>query len=246
MKALGLNWVTEGLIDFEYKKYVLLDFLQSISKDFDERKIYPGLSGLIDHYSSLFQLKQNKALLNNSFPQQLSKIDFEKFRLQFEKLVEDESNMQEIESIIDFALPQLYNSMNEGKELYQWVEDKLSIFPVGIIPINTENGYMFLSQSASKDIMVYEYMITIFENSNEKFRGIKTNFVTSYYKSIATTYESVKGEMIKNHRDFPNPATFLIESSMDFPLKESLLPVAKRSLVRYLYKNIIEGNTASA
>lgn len=236
MKPLSLNWVTEGLIDFEYKKYMLLDFLQSIGKDFDERKIYPGLSELIDHYNNLFQLQQSKTLLNNAFPQHMTKIDFEEFRLQFEKLVQDEGNMIEIEQIIEYSLPLLQHSVNNGKELYQWVEDKLMIAPVGIIPINTEEGYILLSESLSKDIKVYEYAITIFESATEKFRGIKTTFITEYNKSINTTYENVKVDMLKMNKELPNPATFLIESSMKFPLKESLLPVAKRSLVRYLYQ----------
>lgn len=31
MKTLNHNWLTEGLIDFEYKKYILLSYLQEVN-----------------------------------------------------------------------------------------------------------------------------------------------------------------------------------------------------------------------
>jgi hypothetical protein len=32
----------------------------------------------------------------------------------------------------------------------------------------------------------------------------------------------------------PNPATYVIESELDIPLEETLLPIARRSLVKYV------------
>ena len=38
MKSLGINWFIEGSIDFEHKKYILLDYLQEINRHFDRSK----------------------------------------------------------------------------------------------------------------------------------------------------------------------------------------------------------------
>src|SRR6185436_3671307 len=129
MKQLSNNWITEGLIDFEYKKYILLDYLQQVNKSFDEKKLYPSLSDLISHYRNLDELKKNKAIVSNSFPQQISKVDFENFKLQFEKILLDEKYMDEIESILDFAIPAIEEQVGEGRELYSDVEHELKIFP---------------------------------------------------------------------------------------------------------------------
>ena len=91
---------------------------------------------------------------------------------------------------------------------------------------------MFLSNGASKDTWVYEFGITIFEGAEEKFRGIRTNLITTFSRSITTTYESVKIELIKKNADLPNPATYAVESERSYPLQETLLPIAKRSLVK--------------
>ncbi|MDB5281955.1 MAG: hypothetical protein JWO06_1030, partial [Bacteroidota bacterium] len=60
METLDKNWLTDGLIDFEYKKYLLLSYLQQAGKNFDERKLYPKLSELVEHYKSLQLFKEKK------------------------------------------------------------------------------------------------------------------------------------------------------------------------------------------
>ena len=42
MATLSENWITENHIDFEYKKYVLLGYLQKVKEHFNEQKLYPN------------------------------------------------------------------------------------------------------------------------------------------------------------------------------------------------------------
>ena len=39
MKTLPKNWLTQGWIDFEYKKYQLLAYLQEAEKEFRSVKV---------------------------------------------------------------------------------------------------------------------------------------------------------------------------------------------------------------
>lgn len=237
MKALNPNWLTEGWVDFEYKKYILMAYLQQVSFDFDEKKLYPVLADLVMHYNNLITIKKNKTYVSNFFPKQISKVDLENFKIQFEKLMADEQYMEEVEAIIDFSIPLMERHLEEGKEIYQQVEEHLRIFPVGIVSINPEAGYMMLAKNTLSDTSVYSYLITIFENANEKFRGIKTEFIGNYSRSFSNTFEEIKFQLIKEFRHVPNPAVYVVESKMEYPLNETLLPIAKRSLVRYLYQS---------
>jgi hypothetical protein len=155
--------------------------------------------------------------------------------VEFEKLIADEEYMEEVEAIIDFAIPRIHHHLEEGKEIYQEVEEALNIFPVGIVSLNPESGYMMLAKAQSKETCVYGYTITIFENATEKFRGIKTQFIGNYSRSFSHTFEEIKFRLIKEFRNLPNPATYVVESKSEYPLNETLLPIAKRSLVRYIY-----------
>jgi hypothetical protein len=71
----------------------------------------------------------------------------------------------------------------------------------------------------------------------EKFRGIHTRFLFHYNVSISQTYEEVKYKLIEQHTHLPNPATYALEFKESFPLPETMLPVAKRSLVRFISNN---------
>jgi len=232
MKSLSKNWISEQHIDFEYKKYVLLAYLQSVSENFTENKLYPYLSDLVDHYSNLCLLKDNKKNLFEKFPERMSRADFEKFRIIYEKIVEDDAVMQEIESIIDFSIPQMELYLKEGKKIYDFIEEHFKIFPVGIVPLSNEAGYLFLKLTTESETRVYEYQISIFENPYEKYRGIHVSYVNSYEKGIMNTFEAIKSELLLYHKNLPNPATYVIEANMMIPFDETFLPMAKRVLVK--------------
>ena len=156
----------------------------------------------------------------------------EDFRLIYEKMVEDDSLMQEIESILEFSIPQMELYLKEGKKIYDFVEDRLKIFPVGVIPLNTENGYLLLKETNKSDTRVYQFHISIFENPIEKYRGIHLTYVKSYEKSLMNTFEAIKSDLLKFNKALPNPATYVIETDIDIPFDETFLPLAKRTLVK--------------
>ena len=142
-KKLELGWITEGLIDFEYKKYQLLAYLKSIEKYFLESKLYPSLSDLINHYNNLLELKENKNLWFGKFPRKLKKVDFKKIELYYEQLIEDDATMKEIDDIIGFAIPNIKKVVSDGTEIYNFVERNVKIEPVGIMPLYKNEGYIF-------------------------------------------------------------------------------------------------------
>ena len=240
MVTLSNQWLTEGWIDFEFKKYQLLAFLQDAAKTFDEKKLYPKLSELINHYENLQVFAQKKKLVANAFPKEISKLDLQQFKIEYEQVINDDALMREINEIVEFALPELKEKLDMGRELYEEVAHHLSIFPVGIQPLRSDEGYILLNDYLYKIISVYQYEITIFENFRENFRGIKTTHIDDFKISVTRNYETIRYELIRQNKDLPNPATYAVEFKMSYPLPETMLPVAKRSLVR-----MISGKTPS-
>jgi hypothetical protein len=232
MNTLGKDWLTDGLIDYEYKKYVLLAYLQGVKKEFSSICLYPQLSDLIFHYQNLKDLKKNKELLFENFPKEISKADFEKLHLEYKKMIQDDDLLQEMEEIILFALPQIQNVMNEGKEIYEYVEKNIEISPIGITPLNFDEGYFFIQENNKRELQIFEYRLTIFDSANERFRAMKTSFLESVHRNLGITLESIKLDLIRRYRKMPNPATYLVAAQAPIPLEETLLPVAKRLLVR--------------
>jgi hypothetical protein len=234
MKSLGINWFIEGSIDFEYKKYILLDYLQEINRHFDKSKLYPNLTDLIFHFNNLLYFKKNKSMLQQAFPQRLTKADLEAVKLTYQKIVDDDNTMQQIEQIIAYALQKMDPAIQTGKEIYDFVESRLNIDPVGIVPLMPYHGYFSLRNGMERTNFIYEYQITIFENKDDKYRGININFIDTWEQSITNTPEAVKLDLIRRNKYLPNPAVYYVQSDITFPLEQTLLPVAKRSLVKYI------------
>ena len=234
MKTLDANWLTNGLIDFEYKKYTLLAYLQAIKQEFDALRLYPFLSDLFFHYQNLQQIKENKRLMYEQFPQRISQADFKKLEILYHKIVQDDETMRELAEIVQYALPRFDTALSTGKEIYEAIESQVEIAPVGLTPIYYDEGYLFLDEFMITDTKIYQYQISVFESAHERFRGLNIRYLDSFRKGIGQTYENAKISLIKRFQNLPNPATFVIISKVACPLDESLLPIAKRILIRYL------------
>jgi hypothetical protein len=236
MENLKKEWLTDGLIDFEYKKYILLAYLKKAKESFERVELYPFLTDLVFHYRNLLTLKENKTLIYDSFPKELSLESFQKLEISYRKIIEDDSVMQEIESIVEFALPQFKSSLDEGSFIYDYVESQCELSPVGLTSLYTNEGYLFISQPPQKDTDVYRYQVSIFDNANESMRGLNTKFVMRTARSFSNSYENIKLQLLKEFTELPNPSVYLITSKLKFPYEQTLMPIAKRLLIKHISK----------
>ncbi|PUZ27318.1 hypothetical protein GA0116948_11751 [Chitinophaga costaii] len=238
MGSLSETWFAEGYIDFEQKKYTLLAYLQEINRFFHQNMLYPQLADVIFHFNNLRAFKENKTLLQQQFPKQLTAVNLEKLQLLYEQISEDDELMEELENILRFALHSLDDTIRDGTQIYDFVEEQLSISPVGLLPLDTREGYLLLCDGRYRETLVYTYRLSIFERHDEKYRGIHTHFLDAYAKNVSNTSEQIKLMLIRQFRQLPNPAVYRIETDLVFPVNETLLPVAKRTLVKYLSQNV--------
>lgn len=234
MKTLSETWFAEGYIDFELKKYTLLAYLQRIQNGFRENKLYPQLADIIFHYNNIISFRDNKKMLQDNFPKRMSGIQMEKLTLLYQQVIEDDELMKELEDIIHYATGKMQQTISDGTGIYEFVEDKISIQPIGLVPLDNSEGYFFLNNGNEQSTHVYQYRLTIFEKHDEKYRGIRTDYIDKWNRGITSTYEQIKSELIRKKTDLPNPAVYAMETSHQFPVEETLLPIAKRFLVKFI------------
>jgi hypothetical protein len=233
MKSLSETWFAEGYIDFELKKYTLLAYLQQVNKYFNENKLYPQLADVIFHYNNLAAFRENKKFLQEHFPKKLTGIQLEKLQFLYEQMVDDNELMKELEEIINYSTTTIKRTIKSGTEIYEFIEHKLIISPIGLVPLDTNEGYFFLS-SGKKNTKVYHYRLSFFEKHDEKYRSIKTLYIDNQRRTMSNTYENIKADLIRHRNELPNPAVYAVEIDLSFPYNETLLPIAKRSLVKYI------------
>jgi hypothetical protein len=234
MKTLSETWFADGYIDFELKKYTLLAYLQEINRHFQENKLYPQLADVIFHYNNLVAFRENKKYLQEHFPKKLTGLQMERIQVLYEQMIQDDELMQELQDIIEYSAELMKTAITNGTEIYEFVEDKISIHPVGIMPVHSKEGYFLLSDGSANSTRAYSYYLSFFEKHDEKYRSMRTEYIDSWQRSITNTYEHIKSELLYRIPELAHPAVYAIETSLKFPLDETLLPVAKRSLVRYI------------
>ena len=205
-----------------------------MNRYFNETKLYPQLSDIIFDYNNLLAFRENKKFLQDQFPRRVDKVNMEKLELMYEQMLADGEVMAELEEITTYAVKKIKLTIDNGTEIYEFVEKKTRIEPVGIVPLYKNEGYMLLSYGQYAEVRAYAYNITLFEHKNARYKGLHVAYIDTWSKSIANTYEQIKLEIIRNIPVLPNPAVYCIETELKIPFEETLLPIAKRMLVKQL------------
>ena len=232
MTKLSSQWITDGIIDFEYKKYVLLAYLQHVRKEFNNQILFPHLAQVREHHDSSVTLKESQRSLSTHFPKDLTGIDPSQLRWIYRNIYHDSTHLKEISDILEFAIPQFSQLMQEGESRYDEVKTSLTIAPIGIVPLRTEEGYLFIYKQTSRETTIFRYQITLFDARRERI--IQTERVDSVRKNLSVTFENMKVELTRRYTQLPNPATYMVESPREYPVDETLLPAAKQLMTRYL------------
>lgn len=231
---LSETWFIEGYVDFELQKYRLLAYLQEVDQFFNETKLYPSLADLVFHYNNLVAFRDNKKLLQNQFPKKIDTVNLQKLELIYEQMLADDELMKELETITNYGLERMKNSIDNGAAIYEFIENKTKIEPIGIIPLYKNEGYLLLRYGQYTEVRAYAYTITLFEHKDARYKGVRIDYIDSWKKSIVNTYENIKREIIRNIRTLPNPAVYSVETTLSVPFNETLLPIAKRMLMKQL------------
>lgn len=108
---ISITWYFEPPIDFEFKQYVLLSYLQIVDQSFIEKRLSP-------HYLYLEKILEELYFFNTSF-KEMEK-NFNKNRYIYfndNPKLEGENNdlLFEIKNIVDFSIPQINSRIDLGK-----------------------------------------------------------------------------------------------------------------------------------
>jgi hypothetical protein len=232
MAKLESDWLTKGMMDFEYKKYVLLAYLKHIEGQFYANRLYPHLTEIQLHLDACVQIRENQQTLKSAFPKNVTGVDVESWRFVYEQAAKDDTYPEELDYILDFAIPNLAKKWADGNEILSEVGGNISISPVGIIPLRVEEGYLFFCHSLENLITIFQYKLALYNEQRERY--VKTLFVDSVRLGYGRTAAQVKVDLMRKNKQLPNPAAYMVESRYAYPLEETLLPVAKKLILKQL------------
>lgn len=235
--SLNIDLFTYGHEDFESSQYRVLAALKEISTDFQDNKIYPHLSHLIELHSTLTDILKRLRDLRDEFPKRIKKIDFVNKKIEHEVVFVDGADLSKIEDLIDWALPLIKEKIEEGKAIYEFVDEEIKLEKVGIIPDYTDEGYFFVPDNEGAQLLLFQYELTVFESSKDNYRSLKTAFLKALKQGmIRLSPNAIKLDLINENKELPNPATYAFDTDLYFPFQETIFPITKRKLMRQLYR----------
>lgn len=234
MNRLRVETFFGGAHDVETKQYEVLNGIKAYTSEFQHNRLYPALSELIELYGALqdFLNKKNDFKL----PQNLKDVDLENQQLVYDNSNLVNSELERAADLIAWAIPRLKQCVDEGREVYNFVDEHIQIEEVGIMPMYKEEGYWFVPEHTSSLIHLLRYQVSLFSSTSERYRTLKTQVLESITHSfVQPTHESLKLDLIGRYHDLPNPATYACETDLEFPFAATILPVAKRKLMSHLF-----------
>lgn len=231
--TLSNNWFIENNLDFEYKKYTLLAYLTKIEAQFNSAKIYPYYSELIKHYDISKKILNSFRINSDQFPKKLT--DINKGQLIYHNLFLENESINKVKDILNYSIHQFSSRIKEGQEIKKFLQNNITFFPLGILSDNINQGYLFITPTDKKQSFIYQYELSPINRQN-KIDQIKTKYLGDYKLSFANTYEQKKRELLFKNSLFTSSSTYVFESSIDIPLAESYLPIAKLLLLNEISK----------
>lgn len=229
-KKLSPIWFIEKNIDFEYQKYILLDYLQYVDLMFDNGLLYPVLNEIEYHQKNLESFIKTRELIVNG-TRKLKGFDFEKMTLLYDT-PQDTDDFLTINKTVNYAETKFQEYCLKGSRIFQEIESNISMRYVGIVPPDRSQGFLIMNIDNSAYIYTYEMCrITI---ENEFY--VKLDEIDIQRMDSDNTYEHIKMYLLNKYTQYTNPAVIAADIFKTYPLKEGIIPVVRRKISAYLNK----------
>ncbi len=235
MGALSLDLFTSAAYDLERAQYRVLSGLQAVQRAFSQNQIYPHLGELVKLYGTLRTIAQRSDDLEGALPGRVKRIDLENKKVEYEWPDLDRGEVARVRELIEWALPRIQAAIEEGRTIYEFVDENLRLEEVGLVSSYVQEGYLFVPDRAAGALHILQYSLSIYAGVEEQYRSLRTTHLQSIAcGSVTPSPRDVKLRLVAERRDLPNPATYFFDTDLAFPFEPTVFPVAKRKLMRHL------------
>ena len=235
MQPLSLELFTRAVDDVERTQYQILAGLKRAYTAFEEQRVYPHLGRLVKLHGTLMTVLTRTEEFRTPETGRITGINWEEKSLSYEWPELEDTEMAVVEDLIRWALPHIRETIEEGRSVYEHVEDNMELETVGIVPSYLQEGYLMVPERKTDELHVLRYQLSMIQEEGENHRALRTVHLKTVEQGGVDVHPSnVKLDLLEERRDLPNPATYFSNTGLDVPYEPTLLPVVKRRLIRHL------------
>jgi hypothetical protein len=238
MQALNLECFLPPIEDKELNQYKILAKLKEYSEQLHKNKLYPSFAqlNLINNFLDSLLAKYRNVTITN-----LSKIKSSSIKSSEVNIVNDSKSSEdtlEMIEIIKWAKSLVGKLLDEGLAIYDFVSENMSVEIVEPEPSYKDEGYIIIPDYENSQLLLVEYISSIFNSNNKPVRSLKTRLLTQINIEFNETSITELGlNLIYKYGNLVNPAVFICKTELDFPFKETLFPIIKSKLLAQLTKH---------
>lgn len=230
---LNPEWLFRHPIDFEYNKYVALNYIKSSESRLNDLKIYPDLHDITINLINIASIgKDNKTI---SLTRQLNEYDdeigIEDFKYDnIPELVNKDKS--EVSRTINFTYPKLLDLFNFAKSIWTLAFDNIDVKLKKNKTAPSSSGYFYFFDKSKKLLYIYSFDIIL----NYGKYDSNSKFIEIYCGGYDNKISSIKVfEKLKENQCDITKQVYEITTTQEFPVRETILPIAKRKII---FKNI--------
>jgi hypothetical protein len=235
---MSTDWMFEKPIDREHKEYKLLSYFQKMGEKLDKMELYPSFIELSLHLANLQTLVKDKKLLYTT--KRFTSVDDELLvkDLKIKEVPQmSHDEYEEFIKILTYSAPRMFEYFGIAKSVWELVFDSIHLkVKKNIKNVLSSKGYFYYFDKEINKLFVWEYEI-------KKPRGDKNNHKT--YLTLIFEGEFKKfsiPEIIEQNSNWVNTnyykqlPIFETQSSQNFPMDATLVPIIKRKITSYIYQ----------
>lgn len=218
--------------DEEIIKYKVLSSLQNHISLFRKNKLYPSLTELVNTIVKLenlinmpLEIKETESNLPSSPYEE--EIVFSEFN------IDDIDEEDEFSELVKWAIIHVNAAIDEGIPIYEFVEEHLNIIRINGTIINNDEGYLIVPDKTKGAVNIYFFDSVHYHTGKTPIRSIKIKFLQRMFEE--DLIYKTQDPSIKTIMDFigdRHASVFLCQSELDLPFEETILPLAKKKLLK--------------
>lgn len=221
--AISLRDFTD-VTDPERSRYLLLNKFKLCEREFNETRLYPTYQMLINIYIQLGDIMKNhNRIFNKEYTDAISEEEMD------EKMMLINNELEKSFELMHWAFAQFNRVMEQGKAIYDFVDESIKIESIGIMSRHNTEGYFILPDNSQRLFRIIKY-------SRNLYKVLKTKEVGNREMKLIT----IPNEVLRNYMisdDIINQIIYMLDTELNFSYQQTILPVAKRKFLGFLEGN---------
>jgi hypothetical protein len=173
----------------------------------------------------------NRSDLEESLYRELVNVDLKALELIRKKTPDKDGVMGLIDEILSFARRRFGKEYRTGLETRSHLIKQIQLTPVGIVNPNFSGGLLFFRNPGILRVYSYRTRLVRRPESTQSHKDVYTNFIDELKTGLLPDFSAIKWKYIKNNSGERELSTYLVESEMEIPRFESLIPLVKERLL---------------